>query len=130
MTTTILVAIGGAALVAILGAIVWLRRGGGAPPIAAEAASAAAETALPGFGAKGALIGADRRTALVIGRHERVAIVRAGRRQPRVDEVRWHDVRALEGGLQVETRRGRAFVDGVDVLDVRRLGGAEWKAKN
>ena len=108
-------------LAGIAAALMWRRRGGRALTDP-DAAMRAAEAAVPGFVALEALVGDDRRAALVVGRGNRVAL--ATPRQVR--EVRWSEVRALAGGLTVGAGRP-VFVAGVDVLDVRRAGGAEMR---
>lgn len=120
-----LVAVGAGVAVALL-----LARRRGSPALADPSAAArTAEQALPGFAALEALIGNDRRAALVVGRANRVALVTARGRRVAAREVRWSDVRALSGGMTVGASRP-VFVAGVDVLDVRRAGGAEMRRED
>lgn len=123
----------GAVVIAIvlLAMAVWLvRRSRHVAPLEDAAAQQAAGAALPGFIARHALIADDRRTALVVGDHARVALVTATRRQPLVREVRWNEIRAVAGGLRVEAERGPAvLVPGIDVLDVRRAGDETWRRR-
>lgn len=114
-----------ALIAAVAGVAVWwgLRRRGGA---VGDAAALDAAGALPGFAALEALVGDDRRAALVVGRHNRVALVTPQGDTLAAREVRWQDVRALAGGLCVEGGRA-VLVAGVNVLDVRRAGGAEMR---
>lgn len=89
-----------------------------------EQAVEAAEHALAGFAAIGALVGDDRAAALVAGAHGRVAVVKRHGARLAVREVRWGQVRAVHGAMLVETgdrRFGAVSVAGIDVLDVRRL---------
>ncbi|MGN6268397.1 MAG: hypothetical protein ACTHM0_00715 [Sphingomonas sp.] len=89
-----------------------------------EQAIEAAEQALAGFHAIGALIGDDRAAALVAGAHGRVAVIKRHGARLAVREVRWDRVRATYAGMLVETgdrRFGSVTVAGIDVLDVRRL---------
>jgi hypothetical protein len=89
-----------------------------------ESAARAAEEALAGFAAIGALVGEDRAAALVAGAHGRVAAIRRHGARLAVREVRWSQVRATFDGILVETgdrRFGAVTVTGIDVLDIRRL---------
>jgi hypothetical protein len=89
-----------------------------------ESAVCAAEEALAGFAASGALVGEDRAAALAVGEHGRVAVIKRHGARLAVREVRWSQVRATHDGILIETgdrRFGAVTVRGVDVLDVRRL---------
>ena len=89
-----------------------------------ESAVRAAEEALAGFAASGALVGEDRAAALAVGAHGRVAAIKRHGARLAVREVRWSQVRATHDGILIETgdrRFGAVTVRGVDVLDVRRL---------
>lgn len=124
MTLWIAAAVLVAAALAVALATLLRRRAAGV--LAENAVVTAAEQAVPGFAALESLIGDDRRAALVVGRHARVALVFARGRKVSAREVRWQDVRALPGGLSVGPGTP-VFVAGVDVLDVRRAGGAEMR---
>jgi len=100
---------------------------GGARPLGDVEAMAAAAT-LPGFAVRAALVGDDRRAALVVGERGRVALVVPARAGPRAREVGWADIRAGEGGLHVGAD-APVLVAGVDALDVRRLGGDDWRKR-
>lgn len=104
----------------------WLLRGKRAVALEEAGAGTAADAALPGFSTKAVLIGDDRRAAVVVAHGTRVAVVEAAGR-PKVREVRWRDIRAIPGGLCVEVGSRTVFVAGVDVLEVRRAGGDDWK---
>lgn len=126
MPTIAIVAAIAAALVVAGGLGVWLWRRSGArqlgPP---EQVCAEAEASVPGFRAEAAAIGLDRRGALVVGAGGRVAVVTSGRRT-RVCEVRWRDIRTVQGGLVADTgdrRMGSVLVADVDALDIRRIAG-------
>ena len=89
-----------------------------------DAAAEAAEQALAGFAAIGALVGDDHAAALVAGRGGRVAVIKRHGARLAAREVRWDKVRAVYDGMLVETgdrRFGAVTVTGVSVLDVRRL---------
>lgn len=101
----------------------WLQRRG---PVVTDATALATASTLVGFAAMEALVGDDRRAAVVVGRHNRVALVTPRGRGLTAREVRWQDVRALAGGLRVEGGRP-VLVAGVNVLDVRRAGGTEMR---
>ncbi|MGN6375709.1 MAG: hypothetical protein ACTHMG_09150 [Sphingomonas sp.] len=119
---------GSLAAILILAALAWALKLGRAGNEAAieepDMATEAAEQALAGFHALGALVGEDRASALVAGRSGRVAVIKRHGARLAVREVRWGQVRATHDGLLVETgdrRFGAVRVDGVNVLDVRRL---------
>ena len=119
---------GSLAAILILAGIAWaLKLGRGSHAGAIEdpgAAAQAAEQAIPGFDAIGALIGDDRAAAIVAGAHGRVAALKRHGARIAVREVRWSQVRATHEGLLIETgdrRFGAVSVEGVNVLDVRRL---------
>lgn len=112
-------------------AIALLLRGRNGAPLTEESATEAARTGVPGFTARQALIGDDRRIALVVGEHRRVALVTSQGEAVRPREIRWSDIRATDGGLHVARERGGGtmFVGGVDVLDVRRAGEDDWRRR-
>jgi len=119
---------GSLAAIVILAGLAWLLKLGRAGHEAIiddpDSAAHAAEQALAGFRAVGALVGDDRAAALVAGAHGRVAVVKRHGARLAVREVRWGQVRATYNGMLVETgerRFGSVTVVGVDVLDVRRL---------
>jgi hypothetical protein len=119
---------GSLAAILILAGLAWalkLGRAGNEASIEdADAAAAAAEQALAGFRAIGALVGDSRAAGLVAGHGGRVAVVKRHGARLAVREVRWGQVRAVHDGLLVETgdrRFGAVAIDGVNVLDVRRL---------
>jgi hypothetical protein len=116
---------GVAAAVLLLAAAGWaLRRGRGGRIGSPEDAVAAAEAALPGFVAAGAVVGADGLGALAVDGNGRVAAVKRVGRRIAVREVPWRAVRASPAGLVIETgerRMGQVRVAKVDALDVRRL---------
>lgn len=119
---------GSLAAILILAGVAWaLKLGRGSHAGAIEdpgAAAQAAEQAIPGFDAIGALIGDDRAAAIVAGAHGRVAALKRHGARIAVREVRWSQVRATHEGLLIETgdrRFGAVSVEGVNVLDVRRL---------
>lgn len=118
--------VGVAALAAamVMVGMVLVRRFRRVPPLGEDAAVQAAEAAIPGFAARVALVGDDRRAALVVGEQARVALVG---RDGRAQEVRWHDVRAAATGLSVASGGRLTLVPGVDVLDVRRAGGDDLR---
>ena len=129
------VAIVAAAIVAVaLGAIAWLLlRDRDARIGDPEEAAAAAEGALTGFATRGAVVGADGRGALAVGEDGRVAVLRRRGGRLAVREVAWQALRAMPGGVVVETeerRFGRVIVAGIDALDVRRLApeGIAWRS--
>ena len=124
MTATVWV-VAAALVVALAGVAVWWWLRGRAAAVG-DAAALDAAGALPGFAALEALVGEDRHAALVVGRHNRVALVTARGQRLTAREVRWQDVRALPGGLRVEGGRP-VLVAGINVLDVRRAGGAEMR---
>ncbi|WP_242097417.1 MULTISPECIES: hypothetical protein [unclassified Sphingomonas] len=100
-----------------------LRRGGDRIDSPEEAASAA-ESALPRFAARNAVVGADGAAALVVGEDARLAVLRRRGRRHAVHEIGWSAVRSTAGGIVVETgdrRLGDVALAGVDVLDVRRM---------
>lgn len=120
-----------AALVAAGVAIValWLvRRARQEAPLGQDEAAQAAAT-LPGFTVRQALLADDRRRALVVGERGRVALVTMRGRRPWTREVRWSEIRAVEGGLHIEGARASEFVGGVDVLEVRRAGDETWRRR-
>lgn len=121
-----------AAVLALAGIAWWLRLGRGATMLAdAAAAGRSAEEALSGFEVKQTLLGVDRLAALVVGRRGRVAVLKAHGAHVAAREVRWSDVSAIAGGIRVDTgepRFGTVFVNGIDVLDIRRAGGDDWRA--
>src|SRR5579875_2376688 len=119
---------GSLAAILILAGIAWALKLGRAGHEAViddpDAAAGAAEEAIAGFRAIGALVGDDRAAALVAGAHGRVAAVKRHGARLAVREVRWSQVRATATGMLVETgdrRFGAVTVTGVDVLDIRRL---------
>ena len=114
-----------AAAAVLAAAFLLLRRFGRDHPLGEADALIAAAT-LPGFTARTALVGDDRRAALVVGEHARVALVTINGSGPRAREVRWQDIRAGNGGLQVGADRPM-LVAGVDALDVRRAGDEGWR---
>ena len=115
-----------AAAAVLAAAFLLLRRLGRDHPLGEADALTAAAT-LPGFTARTALVGDDRRAALVVGEHGRVAVVTINGARSRASEVRWRDIRAGHGGLQVGAERP-VLVTGVDALDVRRTGD-DWRKK-
>jgi hypothetical protein len=119
---------GSLAAIVILAGLAWLLKLGRAGHEGTvddpESAARAAEEALAGFRAIGALVGDDRAAALVAGAHGRVAVVKRHGARLAVREVRWSQVRATFDGMLVETgdrRFGAVTVTGIDVLDIRRL---------
>ncbi len=121
-----------AAVLALAGIAWLLKLGRGATPfVDADAACRSAEEALSGFAAKQGLLGVDRLAALVVGREGRVAVLKAHGAHVAAREVRWSDVRAVHGGIRVDTgerRFGTVYVNGIDILDIRRAGGDDWRA--
>jgi hypothetical protein len=125
---TLVILAGSLAAILILAGLAWLLKLGrsgheGAIEDAGQAGEAA-EQAVAGFRAIGALVGEDRAAALVAGAHGRVAVVKRHGARLAVREVRWEQVRATYDGMLVETgdrRFGAVTVVGVSVLDVRRL---------
>lgn len=119
---------GSLAAILILAGLAWLLKLGRAGHEGTvddpESAARAAEEALAGFRAIGALVGDDRAAALVAGAHGRVAVVKRHGARLAVREVRWSQVRATFDGILVETgdrRFGAVTVAGINVLDIRRL---------
>src|SRR3546814_4912579 len=90
----------------------------------AAAAAQAAEDALAGFRAEGALVSDDDLAAIVAGDDGHVAVVKCHGVNLAVREVRWSAVRSTQEGIEIETgdrRFGLVKLKGVDVLDVRRM---------
>lgn len=116
------VALAAALVLALVLLLPKLRR---ARPLGEADALGAAAT-LPGFTARAALVGDDRRAALVVGERGRVALVHGGK--PRAREIAWGDIRATDAGLQVGAEKP-VLVVGVDVLDVRRVGDDDWRKR-
>lgn len=119
---------GSLAAILILAGLAWALKLGRAGHEATiedpDAAARAAEEALAGFDATGALVGEDRAAALVAGAHGRIAVIKRHGARLAAREVRWSQVRATYDGILVETgdrRFGSVTLVGVDVLDVRRL---------
>lgn len=113
-----------------LAAVLLLRRRAAAP-LSEESAIESAQTGIAGFTARQALIGDDRRKALVVGEHRRVVLVVSQGQRARPREIRWSDIRATDGGLHIAAERGggTVFVGGIDVLEIRRAGDDEWRRR-
>ena len=113
-----------AAFVVVAGAVWAMRRPGPAPIETAEQAAEAADAALAGFAAHGAVLATDGMGALAVGRQDRVAVIKRDGPRLAVREVAWNAVRLTPSGLIVETG-DRAFgavsLAGIDALEVRRL---------
>ena len=112
------------AVLALAGATWAVRRGRGGRIAAPEEAAAAAEAALAGFRTVGAAVGSDGAAALVVDGAGRVAVCTRRGARLAVREVGWRDIRAIAGGLLVDSGErwfGTVTVAGVDVLDVRRM---------
>ena len=124
---TLWLVLAAALAVGLVVAFVLLRRFRRDRPLGEADALTAAAT-LPGFAARAALVGDDRRSALVVGERGRVAVVTPHRARPRAREVGWGDIRAGDGGLQVGAERP-VLVAGVDALDVRRAGDDDWRKR-
>jgi hypothetical protein len=119
---------GSLAAIVILAGIAWalkLGRAGNEARIEdPDSAAQAAEDALAGFRATGAVVGVDGAAALVAGEHGRVAVIKRHGAHFAAREVAWAKVRSVAGAMLVETgdrRFGTVALDGVNVLDVRRL---------
>ena len=112
------------AVLGLAGLARLLKLGGEGKVDDAGAAAKAAEDALPGFAAEGAMVSDDDRAAIIAGAHGRVAVVKAHGANLAVREVAWSAVRSTHEGLEVETgdrRFGLITLKGVDVLDARRM---------
>ncbi len=120
-----LVLAGSLAAILALAGIAWLLRLGRDGKVEdAGAAARAAEDALAGFRAEGAIFSDDDQAAIVAGAEGRVAVVKCHGANLAVREVRWAAVRSTYEGIEVETgdrRFGLVTLKGVDVLDVRRM---------
>lgn len=84
----------------------------------------AADEAVAGFAALSAVIGSDGRAALVFGEDRRVVVLKAHGARIAARVIDWDAVRAIAGGMLVETnerRFGAVTLSGIDALDVRRL---------
>ena len=85
-----------------------------------EAAADAAEATLAGFATVGAAVGADGAAALVVDREGRVAVCKRRGAGIAVREVGWDAIRAVAGGMRVDTGErwfGTVTVTGIDALD-------------
>ncbi|HVJ00321.1 MAG TPA: hypothetical protein VM657_14785 [Sphingomonas sp.] len=112
------------AVLGLAGIARLLKLGGDGKVEDAGAAATAAEDALAGFRAEGAIVSEDDRAAIVAGAEGRVAVVKSHGANLAVREVKWSAVRSTYEGIEVETgdrRFGVIVLKGVDVLDVRRM---------
>ena len=108
----------------ILAGVAWRLRLGHDVRIDAAEATAAAELALAGFEAEDVAVASNGGGALVVGRDQRLAVVKRHGARPAVREVRWPAIRAAAVGAVIDTgerRFGKVTLIGVDALDLRRL---------
>lgn len=126
MTPAILYLLIGVAAAAVLAVALWLvlRRRPPARIDSPEEAVRAAEAALAGFAAAGAVVGVGGTGALAVDARGRVAAVKRVGRDLLVREVPWSAVRSTGKAILVETGEralGEVELIGVDALDIRRL---------
>ncbi len=130
-TTGAILAVAGGLLAAAVLVWILIRRGRPQRIDSPEDAATAVETLLGGARVCGAVVGADGTGALAVTDDGRVAAVKRRGRRLIAREVAWQAVRAIPGGILIETgdrQLGAVALTGVDALDIRRLTPRGLKA--